>query len=119
MNSLKEWIEKQIEDIKREAIEYIQRKVEGAKHEIDELKKYVEEISKIELSDDVENVLKNGGIVATTEIHAPYSSNDLRVYLNTDILFRGGFAFRKLMELPNGKYKLTIILERIDEEVNE
>ena len=120
---IKKVIEKEIENIKQEAIEMIQDEVKSAKKDmeyakkrIEELKNYLKELSDIRISEYLLDTIEKGGIVATDTFRQPYSYGRIYVSMNDDSLFKNSYAYKKLNNLPPGKYKVIMIVEKLEGE---
>ena len=114
---MKAIIRKEIRDIKKQALQEIQSRVEWAEEQINEVVKYfMEDLPNVKLPNNVEEVVAHGGIVAVDEFEAD-ERDYIEVRTKWGRLFDkyGNFAHRQLQDLPKGKYKVTLIVEKLGE----
>ena len=113
MERLKEWIEKEVEDIKKKTIEDIEHRVKAAKYTIDDLKKYLEDVANIKIPKNFESLITDNGIIATDKFTVLYDGARINVSIDADRLFITGYASQMLNNITKGKYKITLIIEKI------
>jgi len=114
---IKKILEKEKEYILKEVREEIQRTANWAENRVKSVTEYLEKLSKMKIPEDLAKIVADGGFVASAEVSLNYDLNDIEVRINDRYLFldvgRDEYASDKLRHIKRGKYRITIIVEKI------
>ena len=114
-NELVEKLKKNFEEMIKSKVKELEKVKDEIEQTADAYLKYLVKASKIILPVNIMEILANGGYVDCWEVKIPYSNQSLTISVDgCPLKFNAETSYS--LELKKGKYRITLIVEKLEGE---